>query len=56
MSKVYVVNPNSSPSFEIKATSMIKNGHYYEFANETGIVAFVPAEVSVVLKSVLDVE
>lgn len=54
MSKVYVINPNNSPSFEIKATSMIKNGNYYEFVNETGIVAFVPADVPVVLKSALD--
>ena len=47
-SKTFVVNPADSRSYKIVCNNMVLNRDYYEFTNETGIIAYVPACVSVV--------
>lgn len=46
--------PTYSNSFEVFADNMVLNRDYYEFVDETGIVAFVPANVAVVEKGSLN--
>lgn len=53
--RTFVVSPSHSDRFEVIASSMVLNRDYYEFADETGIVAFVPACVPVVEKDHLNV-
>lgn len=48
--KTFVVSPNSHPSYKIICSNMVKNGDYFEFTDETGIVAYIPTAYSIVLE------
>lgn len=51
--RTFVVNPYMSNQMEIKANSVVRVDSWYEFSTETGVVAFVPANVPVVEKDKL---
>lgn len=52
--KVFVINPCSHPSYTITCDNMVKNGDFYEFTDETGIIAFVPTRHTIALVSSVD--
>lgn len=51
--RTFVVNPHMSNEMVIKANSVVRVDSWYEFSTETGVVAFVPANVPVVEKDKL---
>lgn len=44
------LNPENGLALNIVANSFVRNGNHFEFADSTGIVAFIPANFIVALK------